>query len=261
MLSSPLLDALLLTAETLPPSAVRQLAASLEGKATTSAALNSVALPQERIVVQALLDRWASEPNSPTPSALAAALLTAAHTRTALRRRTETALVWTGPTAPEATFRRTDQALQQVIESAQSELLIVTFAAYRVPHLLDALRKAVARGITVRFVAESPEESEGKLHSSLAHALGDLLDSLKIYVWPRERRATDEAGRFGMLHAKCALADRKMLLVSSANFTENALLLNMELGLLVTGGPLPEQVYAHFQSLEARGDLSYALHS
>ena len=48
-----------------------------------------------------------------------------------------------------------------------------------------------------------------------------------------------------MLHAKCAVADGRYLFVSSANLTEAALHLNMELGLLIRGGKQPSHVQQH----------------
>ena len=106
-----------------------------------------------------------------------------------------------------------------------------------------------------QFVAESAEESDGKVSFSAIHALADVADRLEVYIWPKAKRATDSAGRFGSLHAKCALADDRLLLVSSANLTEHALLLNMEMGLLVDSGPLPSQVYQHFRLLIVEQNL------
>jgi len=53
----------------------------------------------------------------------------------------------------------------------------------------------------------------------------------------------------GILHVKCAVADGRFLFLSSANLTEYAFTINMELGLLVTGGKLPGQVERHFERL------------
>jgi phosphatidylserine/phosphatidylglycerophosphate/cardiolipin synthase-like enzyme len=46
-----------------------------------------------------------------------------------------------------------------------------------------------------------------------------------------------------------------VLLVSSANLTEYALNLNMELGVLIEGGPQPATVEHQFHELIARGVL------
>jgi phosphatidylserine/phosphatidylglycerophosphate/cardiolipin synthase-like enzyme len=61
--------------------------------------------------------------------------------------------------------------------------------------------------------------------------------------------------RHGSLHAKCAVADRRVLFVSSANLTEYALKLNMELGLLVRGGDLPGRAIGHLRRLVEEGVL------
>jgi phosphatidylserine/phosphatidylglycerophosphate/cardiolipin synthase-like enzyme len=45
------------------------------------------------------------------------------------------------------------------------------------------------------------------------------------------------------------------MFLSSANFTECAFTINMELGLLVTGGTLPGQVERHFERLVDTGAL------
>lgn len=250
MLSSLLLEAIYQAVEALPePTVVIVAAAIEESDGHRSHILARVATPQERVTLGALLDSWERDGRQPIAAALAAALRGAAFTRNGMGQQTSTELVWTGPTAPGVSFRRTDQALQQVIEAAETELLLVTFAAYKVPHILDALKRALQRGVTVRFVAESAEESDGKVSFSAVHALADVAHRLEVYIWPKDKRATDSTGRFGSLHAKCALADEKLLLVSSANLTDHALLLNMEMGLLITGGPLPRQVYQHFRQL------------
>jgi phosphatidylserine/phosphatidylglycerophosphate/cardiolipin synthase-like enzyme len=68
-------------------------------------------------------------------------------------------------------------------------------------------------------------------------------------------RERDARGRHGSLHAKCALADRRRLFVSSANLTAHALALNMELGVIVEGGRLPGEVAEHFEALMRHGVL------
>ena len=56
-----------------------------------------------------------------------------------------------------------------------------------------------------------------------------------------------------MIPAKCAIADRECLFLTSANLSGNAIAVNMELGVCIYGGPLPEQVEPHFDDLIARG--------
>ncbi len=61
----------------------------------------------------------------------------------------------------EITLRRTDEALLEVVESAQHARLIVSFAVYRIPRIRDALRHADARRVQVRLCLEVPARAEG----------------------------------------------------------------------------------------------------
>jgi len=76
-----------------------------------------------------------------------------------------------------------------------------------------------------------------------------------VYYWPQENREHDDNGKHGILHVKCAVADGKQIFLSSANLTEYAFSINMELGMLVTGGKLPAQVEQHFRRLIETGVL------
>lgn len=261
MLSSRLLEAIFRTAETLPQTSLENMASVLETDTLLSPSLrarvlNSVALSQERVLLSALLREWEQEASTAMAITIAAALRSAAYTQAALKKEEQIDLVWTGPTVGTV-WRRTDQALLQVIQSAQYELLLVTFAAYRMPLLLEALRQAIQRGVEIRFVAEA--EDTGKVQQDPAKAFTDIAARMRFFIWPREKRIEDGSGKFGSLHAKCALADENLLLVSSANLTDHAMLLNMEIGLLVSGGPLPRQVKHHFLQLISHGVLQELL--
>ena len=63
------------------------------------------------------------------------------------------------------------------------------------------------------------------------------------------------SGKPASLHAKCAVADGRILFISSANLTEYAMALNMELGVLINGGELPGRVVDHFGRLIENGTL------
>lgn len=63
-------------------------------------------------------------------------------------------------------------------------------------------------------------------------------------VWPSQHR---EAG--AALHAKVLVVDRQTVLVGSANLTGHGLERNLECGLLVRGGPVPERIVAHLYSI------------
>jgi phosphatidylserine/phosphatidylglycerophosphate/cardiolipin synthase-like enzyme len=79
-----------------------------------------------------------------------------------------------------------------------------------------------------------------------------------MYTWPAEKRPTTGKGARASLHAKCAVADGERLLVSSANLTEFALTVNIELGLLVEGDDTPRRVQQHLESLIESGTFQAA---
>jgi phosphatidylserine/phosphatidylglycerophosphate/cardiolipin synthase-like enzyme len=85
-----------------------------------------------------------------------------------------------------------------------------------------------------------------------------LAQKSATYVWARERRPSRTEGgedQLGVLHAKCALADDSLLLVSSANLTPDALKLNIEMGILVRHGAPPMEARRLFDALVERGDI------
>ncbi|MGH3719393.1 MAG: phospholipase D-like domain-containing protein [Pseudonocardiaceae bacterium] len=53
------------------------------------------------------------------------------------------------------------------------------------------------------------------------------------------------------MHAKLAVADRQVLLVSSANLTQSGVAKNIEAGLLVHGGHAPQRAAEHITALKA----------
>lgn len=57
------------------------------------------------------------------------------------------------------------------------------------------------------------------------------------------------------MHAKLVVADRRVLLVSSANLTQSGVSHNIEAGLLVRGGTAPVRAAEHIAELRATGVL------
>ena len=102
--------------------------------------------------------------------------------------------------------------------------------------------------------AGRPIEGQGEYDCLLALG-GDVASACSVCYWPQENRARDDNGKIGILHVKCAVADGHRLYLSSANLTEYAFAINMELGLLVTGGKLPGQIERHFERLVESGVL------
>lgn len=122
------------------------------------------------------------------------------------------------------------------------------------PAGLGAPRKAVDRGVSVRLLLESVEDSEGRLSVDQLRAIGNQLGAAAaLYTWPADQRPRNSDGRYGLLHARFALADGHRLLVSSANLTEFAMTLNVEMGVLVDGGRVPARLAEHIRELLDHG--------
>jgi phosphatidylserine/phosphatidylglycerophosphate/cardiolipin synthase-like enzyme len=165
-------------------------------------------------------------------------------------------LVWTGPDVGVVPLRRTEQVVLQVIDSAIERLLVVSYAVFNIPRIGEALVRAADRGVAIRLIVESPDRIEGqKAYSTLAALGPDVAGRCGVYLWPIEGRFKGGTGKPGLLHVKCTVADGRWLFLSSANLTEQAFSINMELGVLITGGTSPVQVEAHFGKTIESGTL------
>lgn len=206
--------------------------------------------PALRAEIQQLYTLWYASSELQDNRSLAFALRAAAQVAEDRRKAESMALVWTGPTAGGPAMRSTEQALLEVIGSAQQTLLIVSFAVYHIPRIRTALVQAAQRAVRIQLCVESPEESQGKIAYTAFQSLPSALAATTtLYIWPTQQRLRNAQGQIGALHAKCAVADSQHLFLSSANLTEHAFTLNMELGILIHGGLLPAAIATHFQRL------------
>lgn len=163
-------------------------------------------------------------------------------------------MVWTGPGIEGHPFRRTEQAILHVLDSARQKITLVSYAVYRIPHVCEALVRAARRGVRIGVIVETPDKPEGENEYNTLRALGDDVAACStVYYWPKQQRGQHGRGKLGILHVKCAVADGRWLFLSSANLTEYAFTINMELGVLVTGGKLPAQVQEHFDRMMGVG--------
>jgi phosphatidylserine/phosphatidylglycerophosphate/cardiolipin synthase-like enzyme len=239
-----------------PAATLESLCESLEMLSTDASAedcvraAQAVATPEGRELAKAFLDHWCKSSDEISPKSLAWAIRATGHVDDSYRRNQSCELVWTGPGAESSAFRRTDQALLELIEGARHELIVVTFAAYKIPHIAEALLRAAKRNVAISIILESKDMSAGQMAFSELKAWGrELTSASNIYIWPVENRPKSETGQHGVLHVKCAVADGNVAFISSANLTEHALNLNMELGVLIRGGAIPRELQTHLRSL------------
>lgn len=229
---------------------------TLDRLTARQAILQSLATPDFRDATANFLDQCLSGAGSVGAEAVAVALLTAAKSEHNHRHEETVEIVWTGPALAETRFRHTEQAILEVVNSATRRLTVVSYAVYRIPRISGALIAAANRGVAIQLIVETPNRIEGQGEYDCLLALGDTVASAcSVYYWPHQSRPKDDNGKIGILHVKCAVADGQQMFLSSANLTEYAFAINMELGLLLTGGKLPAHVERHFERLIEVGTL------
>lgn len=136
--------------------------------------------------------------------------------------------------------------LMELIEDAQSEVIIVT--AYLVPtgQLLSVLEEARSRGVRVRILTNSLR-SNNHLSAHAAYKgyirqlveMGVELYELRTDAVDRNLYMTEPVGdKLLGLHAKFMLVDDDRVFVGSSNLDPRSLELNTEVGLLIESLPL-----------------------
>ena len=228
------------------PEKVRALAGRIrkvEDVKTNVALSDVVGTATARAVVDRLIDAWRA--TSVGSDELASMLLAAGHAFENVSKHQSTELVWTGPTTPFVSARRTEQALLQVIGAAKQNMFITSFVAYDVSTIGKALNDAATRNVSISMLLESSKGHGGSVSFDVIGKMRTLVPSAKLYAW-RERSAPFADGR---VHAKVAVADGDVCFITSANLTGYAMEQNMEAGVLISGGQVPALLHEHLQAL------------
>lgn len=228
------------------PEKVRALAGRIRkiesAKANVSLS-DIVGTAKAKTVVDRLVDAWRA--TSIGSGELALMLLAASHAFENMSKQQSAELVWTGPTTPFVSARRTEQALLQVIGAAKQTLFITSFVAYDVSIIVKALSDASMGGVSVSMLLESSLNHGGSISFDVIGKMRKLLPSVKLYAWV-ERVASFSDGR---VHSKVAVADGNICFITSANLTGHAMEQNMEAGVLISGGAVPKLLHEHLDAL------------
>jgi cardiolipin synthase len=248
-----LLDAVAAVACLVSPEKVEAIASRIrktDALEAASALSGVVGTPIASGVISELIKAWQSVPVS--SDELASMLLAARHALARVTSEQSTELVWTGPTTPFVSARRTEQALLQVINAAQRTLFITSFVAYDVSSIVKALNEASARGVLISMLLELSLAHGGSISFDAIGKMKLLVPSARLYAW------RDKAEEFsdGRVHAKVAVADGNTCFITSANLTGFAMERNMEVGVLISGGHIPRLLNEHLGSLVDTGIIS-----
>jgi phosphatidylserine/phosphatidylglycerophosphate/cardiolipin synthase-like enzyme len=175
----------------------------------------------------------------------------------AAARRPQPDLVWSGPEVPGLHARNTRSVFEELLSSAERSVWASTYAFFDGPRAFQVLAKHM----------DARTEISVSLLLNIQRKRGDTTDADRLVRrfadrfwtkdWPgsaRPRvfydpRALELDGPAGVLHAKAAVVDDRVVFVTSANLTEAALDRNIELGLLVRDHALAASVVSHFRKL------------
>lgn len=247
-----LVDALQAAALDLPDHALDAIALALDEFAGwTSRATRAMSDVSPAANVQArvyaVADAWRQTPDLPG-SAVALALRTTRQAITSILSSQRVEIVWTGPSVGAVNARSTAQVFIETVRAARSSLLCLSFAAYKDPTILAELEAAADRGVVVTLILDDSEQSRGALTVDARPAFESLEGKVGFYIWPVELRPTVGHG-VARFHAKAIIADHHVAFVTSANLTGAAMTKNIELGLVVHGGPIPRDLEEHVRAL------------
>lgn len=199
-----------------------------------------------KTMMDALEKAWRTYPEV-LPLELAAALRGASGTAAIMEKREAVEMVWTGPFTSLVASRHTEQVLLEVIGAAKWRLFIVSFVAYDIDSVKKALQEAIGRNVKINILLESSKDHGGKIDIDSIDAFKKAIPSANIYVWKSKSKPSHQWN--GAVHAKCAVADGSLAFITSANLTRAAMEKNMELGVLVRGGNLPEKLELHLGAM------------
>jgi phosphatidylserine/phosphatidylglycerophosphate/cardiolipin synthase-like enzyme len=261
-MDSTSLHKIIAIAKEMPFDAVKTLCADLlslppnAGLGECLSLIDRVSIGEANHSLKRLVEKSLNQDTGLTLGNLSFALQSAAAMDEHWRKSATYELVWTGPCPKGSVFRRMDQALFDVINEVQEELILVTFVTYKVPELNEGLEKAISRGVRVFLIIETDTVGKIGTGQSLLRSFGDFVwQRASFYHWPPENRPKDSKSRAGSLHVKCALGDKRSLLLSSANLTGHAFNLNMEMGVLIRNEVLAAKAHSHFKCLINDGTI------
>jgi cardiolipin synthase A/B len=241
-----LLDAITAVVSLVSPEKIQVLAGRIRNikDIKSSASISEVvSTTVAKMVIDSLVNAWSA--TSVSSNELALMLLAASHAFDKVSSYQSTELVWTGPTTPFVSPRRTEQVLLQVINAAERTIFITSFVVYDVSSIVEALNAASDRGVKISMLLELSQEQGGSVTFDMIGKMRKLVPAGRLFVW-RERVGSFQ---YGCVHAKVAVADGSTCFITSANITGYAMEKNMEAGVLISGGHIPRLLDDHLRSL------------
>jgi hypothetical protein len=166
--------------------------------------------------------------------------------------------VVTGSTAAELPSRNTGVVFRSIVEAAEREILLVSYALYKGRELLAPLHQKMldTTGFRVRMILDvSRPRGDMSLSSQIvARFKNDFFErNWPGKPWPEifydPRGLETDSQLKAVVHAKCFIADDHTAFVTSANLTEAAQEKNVEVGVLIEAPDKVRQLKGYFEGL------------
>jgi phosphatidylserine/phosphatidylglycerophosphate/cardiolipin synthase-like enzyme len=144
-----------------------------------------------------------------------------------------------GDAALEWAFTQADQhpekMLISVIDSAQ-ETLDIAIYSLTYPDIVAAIKKAAARGVSVRIITDQ-SQSKGKSQDEALKILGSAGIPIKVNT------------HSGLMHIKMTIADGKVATTGSYNYSKAASTTNDEVLVVLRGEEVAQSFAAQFNAM------------
>lgn len=217
-------------------------------------------------VISSELNRLASM--GMTPPLMAQTLCLLARERELAQQKQDAVdLVWTGEEVLGTESRDTYVVVQELFKSAQSNVLVSSFAldeGTKSHHLFGVLAERMDSipDLQVRMFLNVKRNHTDTTPESIL--LREFADRFRKKVWPGKRlpevfydprSLAVTRGPKACLHAKCVVVDDTELLITSANFTEAAHERNIEAGVRVSNQVAAKAIRSQFEMLVTKGAL------
>lgn len=173
-------------------------------------------------------------------------------------------LVLSGPEVAGMPTADTAAVTHTLIEEAACDVLLVSYAVHNGQRLFERLaaKMLAAPTLNVVFILDIPRPFRDP--SPADEIVRRFARDFQQQQWPWRplpklfydpRSLSLEREQRSSLHAKCVIVDRRVALVTSANFTEAARVRNLEAGVVVRYQPVVERLAGYFEGLQATAQL------
>jgi phosphatidylserine/phosphatidylglycerophosphate/cardiolipin synthase-like enzyme len=150
--------------------------------------------------------------------------------------------VWSGPSF-DGDSDHTTAAIARLIDEATEDVFASTYSATSDSPFVDALWRAIARGVTVTVLLDA-----GTNVSAAVRTLSRRLDGAHFLKYIPE-------GSYGLQHSKIVVIDSNAAFITSANLSEAAAHRNLEGGVLIRDPTFASGVRSRFKKLQSVGVL------